>query len=133
MVRSGTTNAFRDRTALRQWLLRVAEAEGRRVGSITYVLMSDNELLAYNRQYLAHDDLTDVITFHEGQDEDLEGDILISYERVKENAREYHVHHTAELHRVMVHGLLHLCGHQDKTAPQRTAMRQLEDRYLSWR
>lgn len=136
----GVPDAFRHRTALRQWLSSVAKREGRSIAQLTYVLLTDKALLAYNRQYLQHDEYTDIITFDTRPDEkalllraqsrSIHGDILISYDRVKENAATYGVSAKHELQRVMVHGLLHLCGHGDKSEKQRAAMRGLEDRYL---
>jgi rRNA maturation RNase YbeY len=129
----GVPDAFRGRHALCDWLAGVARAEGRTVGDITFVLMSDRALLDYNRKYLGHDLFTDVITFPDGAGSELAGDILISYDRIKANAKLYGVGAQQELHRVMVHGLLHLCGHKDKTLTQRTSMSRLEDHYLGWR
>ena len=134
----GVPDAFRRRTALRHWLTGVAKREGRTIAQLTYVLLTDKALLAYNRQYLQHDEYTDIITFDtrpeplssRAQSREVHGDILISYDRVKENAATYGVSAQQELHRVMVHGLLHLCGHGDKTEKQRAAMRGLEDKYL---
>lgn len=130
---NGVPDAFRHRTALREWLTAVAKREGRSIAQLTYVLLTDKALLAYNRQYLQHDEYTDIITFDTRpgrKDRTVHGDILISYHRVKENAATYGVSAQRELHRVMVHGLLHLCGHGDKTEKQRKAMRALEDKYL---
>ena len=92
--------------------------------------MSDRELLHYNRTFLQHEDLTDVITFPSPSNNGLSGDILISLDRVKENARLFDVSTQQELRRVMVHGLLHLCGHTDRNAREKAAMRKLEDHYL---
>lgn len=126
-------DAFRGRAELRNWLARVAKDQGHELGSIAYVLMSDEQLLAYNRSYLDHHDLTDVITFPDADNEGVSGDVLISYERVKENARTFKVSAQHELARVIVHGLLHLIGHSDKSHAQRAAMTALEDRYLALR
>lgn len=134
----GVPDAFRHRTALRQWLTAVARREGRSITQLTYVLLTDKALLAYNRQYLQHDEYTDIITFDtrpqplssRAPSREVHGDILISYPRVKENAATYGASAQHELHRVMVHGLLHLCGHGDKTEKQRNAMRTLEDKHL---
>ncbi len=110
--------------------MRAAADQGTRIDNISFVLMNDRELLQYNRTYLRHDDLTDVITFPTPSNNGLAGDILISLDRVRENARRYGTSRANELRRVMVHGLLHLCGHEDATAQQRGAMRGLEDRLL---
>ncbi|MBK6777881.1 MAG: rRNA maturation RNase YbeY [Flavobacteriales bacterium] len=129
-------DAFRARTLLRAWLLRVAKREGHSIEQLNYVLMTDNELLRYNRHYLGHNEYTDIITFDTSEGRKgavISGDILISYDRVKENARAFDVPAQQELKRVMVHGLLHLCGHGDKGEKQQRAMRALEDKYLALR
>lgn len=127
----GVTNAFRERERLRKWLQRVAVDHGHAINELTYVLLSDEALLEYNRRYLDHDEYTDVITFDGQTGTGVSGDILISYDRIRENARSYGVTAQQELRRVMVHGLLHLLGHRDKTRPLREAMRQQEDKYLA--
>ncbi|MCB0769819.1 MAG: rRNA maturation RNase YbeY [Flavobacteriales bacterium] len=124
-------NAFRDRAKLTRWLSTVAREHGHSIGELTYVLLSDKALLDYNRRYLDHDEYTDVITFDGQTGTGVSGDILISYDRVKENAATFGVSAQNELRRVMVHGLLHLLGHRDKTKAQRAEMRVLEDRYLA--
>lgn len=123
-------NAFKDRARLRKWLAYVARDHGTRIESLTYVLMNDDDLLRYNRDYLGHDEYTDVITFDGQAGAGVSGDVLMSYDRIRENAATYGVSARNELHRVMVHGLLHLLGHGDKTKAQREAMRSLEDKYL---
>lgn len=127
-----TPDAFGNRTALRLWLSNVAKYEGLRLEELNYVLLTDESLLEYNRKYLDHDDFTDVITFDNGeQDGIISGDVLISYDRVKDNAKRLSLSTKTELRRVMVHGLLHLCGYNDKTAKQSITIRQKEDHYLS--
>lgn len=123
-------NAFRNRAALRQWLSAVAKDHDHAINELNYVLMGDDALLEYNRRYLDHDAYTDVITFDGQTGTGVSGDVLMSYDRIKENAATFGVSARHELHRVMVHGLLHLLGHQDKTKTQREAMRGLEDKYL---
>ena len=124
-------NAFRDRVRLRRWLQSVARDHGHSINELNYVLMSDAELLTYNQRYLGHDDYTDVITFDGQTGTGVSGDILMSYERIKDNAASFGVPAQQELRRVMVHGLLHLLGHGDKTKAQKEAMRALEDKYLA--
>ena len=127
-------NAFRDRVQLRRWLQAVARDHGHSINELNYVLMSDDALLAYNQRYLGHDEYTDVITFDGQTGTGVSGDILMSYERIKENAAELGIPAQHELRRVMVHGLLHLLGHGDKTKAQKSAMREQEDKYLArWR
>ncbi len=127
----GVPDAFRERGRLRRWLQGVANDHGTRINGLTFVLMDDTALLAYNRQYLGHDEYTDVITFDGQTGDGISGDVLMSYDRIRENASNFGASAQQELHRVMVHGMLHLLGHGDKTAPQRTAMRALEDKYLA--
>ena len=124
-------NAFRDRALLRRWLQGVARDHGHSINELNYVLMTDAALLAYNRRYLGHDDYTDVITFDGQTGTGVSGDILMSHERIKDNAASFGVPAQQELRRVMVHGLLHLLGHGDKTKAQKEAMRALEDKYLA--
>ena len=127
-------NAFRDRKQLRRWLQAVARDHGLSINELNYVLMSDDALLAYNQRYLGHDEYTDVITFDGQTGTGVSGDILMSYDRIKENAAELGIPAQHELRRVMVHGLLHLLGHGDKTKAKKAAMREQEDKYLArWR
>lgn len=126
----GVNSAYRDRDQLRKWLCSVARFHGHSVGELTFVLMTDRDLLEYNKRYLGHDEYTDVITFDGQTGTGISGDILMSYERIKENAASFGVSMQNELRRVMVHGLLHLLGHKDKTKAQRAAMRVLEDIWL---
>jgi rRNA maturation RNase YbeY len=127
----GTTNAFRDRDRLRKWIRAVASDHGHSIGEVTYVLLSDKGLLPYNKRYLGHDEYTDVITFDLQTGTGISGDILISYDRVRENAATFGASAQHELRRVMVHGLLHLMGHSDKSEAKRKAMRAVEDKYLA--
>ncbi|MBP6311130.1 MAG: rRNA maturation RNase YbeY [Flavobacteriales bacterium] len=123
-------SAYRDRDELRKWLCSVARYHGHSIGELTFVLMTDKALLEYNKRYLGHDEYTDVITFDGQTGTGISGDILMSYERIKENADSFGVSIQHELRRVMVHGLLHLLGHEDKTKAQRSAMREMEDVWL---
>lgn len=127
----GVTNAFRDRERLRKWLRAVASDHGHSIGEVTFVLLTDKGLLPYNQRYLEHDEYTDVITFDLQTGTGISGDILISYDRVRENAATFGVSAQHELRRVMVHGLLHLMGHSDKSAAKRAAMRTEENKYLA--
>ena len=127
----GVPNVFRDRTKLRRWLSSVARDHGHSVNEIVFVLLSDDALLEFNRRYLQHDDYTDVITFDGQTGTGVSGDVLMSHDRIRENARSYGVSAQHELRRVMVHGLLHLLGHSDKNKARKEAMRALEDKYLA--
>lgn len=124
-------DAFRERARLRNWLNNVARDHGRTIADLGFVLMDAKAMLDLNRRYLDHDDHTDVITFVLGEGPEVEGEVLLSHPRIKENAATFGVPMQEELRRVMVHGLLHLLGHKDKTDAQRKAMRAQEDKYLS--
>ncbi len=119
---------------IRRWLRSVAEQEGRAVNELSYIFCSDEYLHRMNVEYLNHDTLTDIITFDTAEEGGgLSGEIYISLERVKENARTFSFPVEQELARVMVHGVLHLCGHPDKKPSEIHNMRNLEDFYLSQR
>jgi probable rRNA maturation factor len=124
-------DAFRERAALRKWLNSVARDHGLQIQELNYVLMTDDALLEFNQRYLGHDEYTDVITFDGQRGLGLCGDVLMSYDRIRENAATFGTSARQELSRVMVHGLLHLLGHSDKTRAQRAHMRELEDKYLA--
>jgi probable rRNA maturation factor len=112
------------------WLKDVITKEGKEIGELVYVFCNDDYLIEKNMQFLKHDTLTDVITFDYCNEEIISGDILISTERVKENALKYEVDFLTELHRVMVHGLLHLLGYKDKNEKDAKTMREKENYYL---
>ena len=113
-----------------RWLNNVIINENKTIGEIVFVFCTDEFLLAKNIKHLNHDFLTDVITFDYCNDNLIAGDVLISTERVEENARTYEVTFLKELQRVMVHGLLHLLGYNDKTKKEREMMQRKEDYYL---
>jgi rRNA maturation RNase YbeY len=116
-----------------QWLKAVAAEEGKKVGELNYVFCSDEYLLKINQDYLQHDTLTDIVTFDNSDNPQvIEGDIFISYERVVENGEKLQTS-ANELQRVMVHGLLHLCGYKDKAKADKTLMTEKEDYYLAKR
>lgn len=116
------------------WLKDVINAENKKLGELNYIFCSDRFLANVNLQYLSHTTLTDIITFDTGEDvQCISGEIFISIERVKENALKFKVTFDQELHRVMVHGVLHLVGYSDKTSQQKKIMRKKEDAYLSLR
>ena len=113
-----------------RWLNNVIINENKNIGEIVFVFCTDEFLLAKNIKHLNHDFLTDVITFDYCDDNLITGDVLISVERVKENAKIFKVKFLNELQRVMVHGLLHLLGYNDKTKKEREMMQKKEDYYL---
>jgi probable rRNA maturation factor len=116
-----------------RWIRSVAESEKRKVAAINFIFCSDKYLKRINLEYLAHDTFTDVITFDYSDSIGIQGDIFISIERVRENAQKFTTHVDQELHRVMVHGVLHLMGYSDKTKAAKALMRKKEDAYLSLR
>lgn len=118
---------------IRQWIRDAIAKEGLQAGVIQYIWCSDISLLRINKEYLQHDELTDIITFDYRDGDTVSGDIFISLERVKDNARTFKTTYTNELHRVMIHGVLHLCGYKDKSAAEQREMTEKEDYYLSLR
>jgi len=112
--------------------MKAAENEEYTVGVLNYILTSDNILLQLNKEYLRHFTLTDIITFDLSEKEhELTGDIFISIDRAKENAKEFKVSLPEELNRLFIHGILHLMGHKDKSQEEREMMREKEEFYLS--
>ena len=114
----------------KQWVKGIILEENKKEGDIVFVFCNDEYLLEKNIQFLNHDTYTDVIAFDYCSDSIINGDILISTERVKENAKTLEVEFLTELNRVMVHGLLHLLGYKDKTELDAKLMREKEDFYL---
>ena len=113
------------------WLNNVIKEEKKQIGELVYVFCKDDYLLEKNIQFLKHNTLTDVITFNYCKGKIVNGDILISTERVTENSKIYKVNYLTELHRVMVHGLLHLLGYKDKNEKDEKTMRKKENYYLN--
>jgi probable rRNA maturation factor len=113
------------------WLNNVITEEKKKTGELIYVFCKDDYLLKKNIQFLNHNTLTDVITFDYCKGKLINGDILISTERVHENSKIYKVNYLTELHRVMVHGLLHLLGYKDKNEKDAKTMRKKENYYLN--
>jgi probable rRNA maturation factor len=125
---------LQDAEELVAWVERVAVVHEYRIAQLTFIFCSDEYLHRLNVEYLNHDTLTDIITFDNADDADvLEGDIFISVERVQDNAKDLGVTFRDELHRVMIHGVLHLLGYHDKDLLSQTAMRRKEDYCLSLR
>jgi probable rRNA maturation factor len=122
---------LRDRRRLKEFLAWLFKKEGRSLGELQYVFCSDQYLLAINRQYLHHDYYTDIITFDLSErGQSINAEIYISVDRIRENALKYDSSVKKELHRVMFHGALHLCGYKDKTTEQKEKMRKMEEKYL---
>ena len=122
---------FKDKNNFKVWLKKVAEKEGFRITDLNYIFCSDQYLHKINLEYLNHDTFTDIITFDNSEDEStLEGDIFLSIERIIDNSRILDTHFEEEIKRVIVHGLLHLCGHDDHSIEDKTEMRCLESKYM---
>lgn len=100
------------------------------MGDVTYVFVNDDYLLDINQRFLNHDYYTDIITFDYCENNLISGDLLISIDRVVENSQILKIDFHQELHRVILHGILHLCGYKDKTMEEEIAMRDLENKYL---
>ncbi|ANE51770.1 rRNA maturation RNase YbeY [Flavisolibacter tropicus] len=123
---------FTNRTQLKAYLNRVAKREKHTIDTINYIFCDDAYLLEINKQYLKHDTYTDIVTFQLNlKGEALLSDVYISVERVKENALQHNTTFTHELHRVIFHGLLHLCGYKDKSKADKDEMRRQEDKCLN--
>lgn len=112
------------------WLAKVARAHSKIPGALTYILTDDEGILRVNRQFLNHDYFTDIITFDYSKRGMVSGDIYISLETVATNAEQFGQHPVRELHRVLAHGLLHLCGINDKGPGEREIMERHEDEAL---
>ena len=124
----------KQKNALRTWIKETVRVEGYKTGEINLVLCSDTYLLDINQQYLQHDTYTDIVTFDSSEDEGvIAGDIFISIDRVRENAATFQVSEVDELHRVIIHGILHLCGYGDKEKEDKALMTEKEDFYLARR
>ena len=122
---------FSHKQVIKKLLASAAIAEGKRAGELSVIFCSDEYLLEINRRYLQHDYYTDIITFDYTEGNVLNGDLFISIDRVKANADTYSQTFEQELCRVMLHGLLHLCGYDDTTKMQQKKMRAAEDKYLN--
>jgi rRNA maturation RNase YbeY len=110
-----------------KWLSEVILSENKKEGEINYIFCDDDYLLEINQQYLDHDTLTDIISFDYSVGNEINGDIFVSVERVKENASDYKVTFHEEIQRVLVHGILHYCGYKDKTESDELIMRAKEE------
>ena len=119
------------RRKLSTWIKQVASGYGRKVGDIAYIFCNDDKILEVNQQYLNHDYYTDIITFDYDEDYTISGDIFISIDTVRSNAEERNIPFMSELHRVIIHGILHLCGINDKGPGEREVMESSENRALA--
>ncbi len=122
-----------DEQQITDWVQFTLDTEEKELGELNYIFCDDNYLLDINIKTLNHNTLTDIISFDYTQGEVVSGDVFISYERVIENAKDFDLKFRDELHRVMIHGVLHYCGYKDKLDDEKTLMRAKEDYYLSLR
>ena len=113
------------------WIRRVADTYGKRIGEVGYLFCDDEKILEVNREFLQHDYYTDIITFDYCEDDVLNGDIVISLDTVRSNAKQLGKPYEEELHRVIIHGILHLCGQNDKGLGEREQMEAAENRALA--
>lgn len=120
----------RDTTA---WIRRVAATYGKRVGEVGYLFCDDEKILEVNREFLQHDYYTDIITFDYDEGDTINGDIVISLDTVRSNAEQLGKDYDEELHRVIIHGILHLCGQNDKGPGEREQMEAAENKALTLR
>jgi rRNA maturation RNase YbeY len=128
--------APKQKNILRQWMAKVAKKHQCQIDQLDFIFCSDAYLLNINQQFLAHDTFTDIITFDYSvpskvTKKAISGEIYISIDRIKENAKTFKTSYTKELHRVMIHGVLHLCGFKDKKATEQAEMRKQEDLALN--
>lgn len=122
-----------DKSAIRIWLQNAIDEHNKTVREVNYIFCSDHYLHSINKRFLRHDTLTDIITFDYAEDERIRADVYISLDRAKENAGTYNVSVPDEVHRLLIHGLLHLLGYDDKTDTKRAEMSAKEEYYLSLR
>lgn len=115
------------------WIKAVAKSYGRRVGEVGYMFVNDDKILEVNREYLGHDYYTDVITFDYDEDDVVSGDVVISLDTVASNAHLFNKTYEDELYRVIIHGILHLCGINDKGPGEREQMEAAENKALALR
>lgn len=125
---------LKEKTALRVWINNTIQSEGYSLCELNFIFTNDGYLLNINKKYLKHNTYTDIITFDNSSEEKLlQGDIFISVDRIKENSKTYEVSTRDELHRVIIHGTLHLLGFPDKGKEAKKAMTAKENYYLSVR
>jgi probable rRNA maturation factor len=124
--------SIKNRKQLKDYLKKIAKREGYTIQLLNYIFCSDSYLLKLNQQFLNHNTLTDILTFPSSSSKDqITAEVYISIDRIRDNAKTYKTLINHELHRVIFHGLLHLCGFKDKSASDKTLMRKKEDFYLN--
>lgn len=129
---SSTDFAIKDKRHLTSWIEEVINKESRLLEELVFNFCSDESLLKINKEFLKHDTLTDVITFDYSTSKTVSGEVFISVDRVRENAKEFHQDFNDEIRRVMIHGVLHLCGYKDKTPKDKALMSDKENRHLAF-
>lgn len=117
--------------AVGNWIRKVASLYGKRTGDISYIFCSDEKILEVNKQYLQHDYYTDIISFDYTEGTKISGDLFISLDTVNSNSENFGTDYTEELHRIIIHGILHLCGINDKGPGEREIMTQKENEALA--
>ena len=117
---------------IKDWIKKIIRKEGKTCGALFYFFCTDEHLLNINKEFLNHKTLTDIITFDYSEKKIVSGEIFISIDRVKENAKKYKQSFPHELARIMIHGVLHLCGYGDKKPADKKLMRQKEDEALGF-
>lgn len=122
---------LKNKTALKEFLIHLFARENKELESLTYIFCDDEYLLEINRSHLQHDYYTDIITFDLSETSKTIGELYLSIDRIKDNAHQLNETFNRELHRVIFHGALHLCGYGDKTEREEKLMRQKEDEYLN--
>ncbi len=122
---------LKNKLKVKKWISDIIKTQNKKVGDISYLFCDDAYLIEVNRTYLDHDTYTDIITFDYVEGDLISGDIMISVERVKENAQLFNTSFDQELHRVIIHGILHLLGQGDKTDKQAAQMRKKEEAALA--
>lgn len=125
------TFSLKTEAAVTNCIKALAKQESRKIGDITFVFCGDHYLHKINLEFLDHDTYTDIITFDYSVGNEVISEIYVSVDRVAENAKKYNETFENEIHRVMVHGVLHLCGYKDKLAVDKQIMREKENHYLS--
>lgn len=121
-ITDNVKNPLNNKRIINAWIKNVAKKYGKTIGEVAYIFCNDEKILEVNRQYLQHDYYTDIITFDYCEGDTLSGDIFISIDTVRSNAEEFGISFEEELHRILIHGILHLCGQDDKTAETRAEM-----------
>lgn len=123
--------ALKERTRLKLFIEELFTSEKKKLGNLSYIFCSDEHLLTINKDFLKHDYYTDVITFDlSSSKNEIEGEVYLSVDRIKDNAKQLEVSFKEELHRVIFHGALHLCGYKDKNKTDQVQMRLAENKYL---